>query len=350
MSATAAPAAPAPAAAIPPGLLATPTGDWKTLSDALTAEAPAIAGHPIPVACAPGAGLGSPACHIPEVPGQNIPGLPVIEIDGNLLGVPPATARPGLPSDRARYAAFWGAFTHEGAHAAHTLARKPPAERAAWCQAAHQLEESRAEGRQVTRRPGDRRWLRATVTQLILDDFTAAGAAPSTPREAGSAAALVLARGDAGILDPSETALVEAKVEAVTGHDTLERLRATWREFLKIADDDARTLARLARRWCRILGIDPDTPPPAPVIIEIPSELAEAIAEAIREIAAEVAADLAPPPAFPPGKAAQRAAEKLIPVAARPHQVSRAHQRRLTTQTASALLNAPPQGCNARHR
>jgi hypothetical protein len=309
MSATAAPAAPAPAAAIPPGLLATPTGDWKTLSDALTAEAPAIAGHPIPVACAPGAGLGSPACHIPEVPGQNIPGLPVIEIDGNLLGVPPATARPGLPSDRARYAAFWGAFTHEGAHAAHTLARKPPAERAAWCQAAHQLEESRAEGRQVTRRPGDRRWLRATVTQLILDDFTAAGAAPSTPREAGSAAALVLARGDAGILDPSETALVEAKVEAVTGHDTLERLRATWREFLKIADDDARTLARLARRWCRILGIDPDTPPPAPVIIEIPSELAEAIAEAIREIAAEVAADLAPPPAFPPGKAAQRAAE-----------------------------------------
>src|SRR6185437_15336193 len=109
--------------------------------------------------------------------------------------------------------------------------------------------------------------------------------------------------------DPAETALVEAKVEAVTGHDTLERLRATWREFLKIADGDARTLARLARRWCRILGIDPDTPPPAPVIIEIPSELAEAIAEAIREIAAEVAADLAPPAAFPPGKAAQRAAE-----------------------------------------
>ena len=23
-------------------------------------------------------------------------------------------------------------------------------------------------------------------------------------------------------------------------------------------------LARLARRWCRILGINPDTPPPAP--------------------------------------------------------------------------------------
>lgn len=301
MSATPAPAAPA-AATIPPGLLAQPAGAWKTLSDALTAEMPAIAGHPVPVACAPGAGLGRPACHIPDVP--------VIEVDGTLLTVDPATARPALPSDRLRYPVMWGALTHEAAHAAHTLARKPNKDKAAWCEAAHQLEESRAEARQVARRPGDRRWLRATVTGLILDDFTAAGAAPSTPREAGSAAALVLARGDAGILDPSETAPVEDKVEAVTGQDTLERLRATWREFHQAADDDIRTITRLARRWCRILKIDPDSPPPAPLVIEIPSELAEAIAEAIREIAAEVASDLAPPPAAPPGRAAERAAEK----------------------------------------
>jgi hypothetical protein len=52
--------------------------------------------------------------------------------------------------------------------------------------------------------------------------------------------------------------LVEVEVEALTGPGTLERLRATWREFLTIADDDARALTRLARRWCRILGINPE--------------------------------------------------------------------------------------------
>jgi hypothetical protein len=52
MSATA--LAPAPG-------LAAPAGPWKKLSDAMTAEVPAIAGRPVPVACAPGAGLGNPA-------------------------------------------------------------------------------------------------------------------------------------------------------------------------------------------------------------------------------------------------------------------------------------------------
>ena len=307
MSATAAPAAPAPAAAIPPGLLATPTGDWKTLWDALTAEASTIASNPIRVACAPGAGLGSPACHIPEVPGQNIPGLPVIESTATSSGYRRPPPPPAFPRT--------GPATPPSGAPSPTRARTPPtpwpaSPRPSAPPGARPPTSWKSRGRGPPGHPPPRRppLAGATVTQLILDDFTAAGAAPSTPR-GPAAAALVLARGDAGILDPSETALVEAKVEAVTGRDTLERLRATWREFLKIADDDARALARLARRWCRILGIDPDTPPPAPVIIEIPSELAEAIAEAIREIAAEVAADLAPPPAFPPGKAAQRAAE-----------------------------------------
>ena len=142
----------------------------------------------------------------PDIP------LPVIEVDGDLLGATPATARPGLPSRPRPLRRSSGAPSP-------TSARTPPTPWPArprpsaphWCQAARQLEESRIEGRQVTRRPGDRRWLRATVTQLILDDFTAAGAAPSTPREAGAAAALLLARSDAGILDPAETALVDGQ-------------------------------------------------------------------------------------------------------------------------------------------
>jgi hypothetical protein len=285
---------PAPTAPAPPA------GPWRILSDAMTAEIPAIAGRPVPVTCAPGAGHGHPACYLPTVP--------VIEVDGTLLGVSPATARPASPADRERYPVLWGALTHEGGHAAHTLACPPPPQMANWCEAAHMLEESRMEARQVTRRPGDRRWLRATVSQLILDDFTTAGAAPATPREAGSAAALMLAREHAGILEPAETTAIAAQVATVIGEQALDRLTATWEAAHQVADDDARTMTRLARRWCRILGLDPDTPPPAPLIIDA-SDLLDAIRDAIKAITAAVDADFTPPPAFPPGRPAERAAE-----------------------------------------
>ena len=223
----------------------------------MTAEVPAIAGRPVPVACAPGAGLGNPACYIP--------GIPVIEVDGKLLGADPGDCDPASPADRERYPVTWGALIHECAHAAHTSESLPMPQRANWCTAANELEESRIEARQASRRPGDRRWLRATATRLILADFTAAGADPGTPREAGLAAALLLAREDAGILEPGETKTVTAKVEAVIGPVALARLRATWREVHRTADGDMRAMTRLARRWCRILGIDPDAAPPAPV-------------------------------------------------------------------------------------
>ena len=300
MSATAtAPAAPAPA------WLAAPAGDWKTLSAAMTAEVPAIAGFPVPVACAPGAGLGSPACYLRDIP--------VIEVDGDLLEADPGDCDPAIPGDRERYPVLWGATVHECAHAAHTRVRLPGERRANWCTAARQLEESRIEARQAGRRPADRRYLRASATKLVLADFTAAGAEPSSPREAGAAAALLLAREDAGILEPAETALVTAKVEAAIGTETLGRLRATWREFHAIADGDLRARVVLARRWCRILGLDPDAAPPAPLIITIPSELARALAKAIEILAEAVAADFAPPPPpFPPGAADKREHEKAV--------------------------------------
>jgi hypothetical protein len=299
MSAITAPAAPAPA------WLAAPAGDWKTLSDAMTAEVPAIAGRPVPVACAPGAGLGSPACYLRDIP--------VIEVDGDLLGTDPAGCDPASPGDRDRYPVTWGALVHECAHAAHTWVRIPHERRANWCQAARQLEESRIEARQAGRRPADRRWLRASAAKLVLADFTAAAAEPSSPREAGAAAALLLAREDAGILEPGETAPVTATVEAAIGAEALGRLRATWRAFHATADDDLRTRTVLARRWCRILGLDPEEAPPAPYIITIPSELAKALARALEVLAEAAAADFAPPPPpFPPGAAARREHEKAV--------------------------------------
>jgi hypothetical protein len=266
----------------------------------MTAEIPAIAGRPVPVACAPGAGLGHPACYLP--------GIPVIEVDGNLLGVTPATADPASPADRERYPVIWGALTHEGGHAAHSKVCPPPAGKANWCQAAHLLEESRMEAAQITRRPGDRRWLRATVAKLILDDFTAAGATPGTPHEAGSAAALILAREHAGILEPAETAPVTTQVARAIGTSALQRLQDTWKAAHQVADDDARTMVALARRWCRILGLDPDAPAPAPIEIGL-SDLLDAIRDAITAISAAVEADFTPPPPFPPGRPAERDAE-----------------------------------------
>jgi hypothetical protein len=299
MSAT---TAPAPAA---PAWLAAPAGDWKTLSAAMTAEVPAIVGRPVPVACAPGAGLGSPACYLRDIP--------VIEVDGDLLEADPDDCDPAIPGDRDRYPVTWGALIHECAHAAHTQVRLPHERRANWCQAARQLEESRIEARQAGRRPADRRYIRAMATKLILADFTAAGAEPSSPREAGTAAALLLAREDAGILEPDETAPINARVEAAIGTENLSRLRATWRKFRETADDDLRTRTALARRWCRILGLDPDAAPPAPLIIKIPSELAKALARAIEILAAAVAADFAPPPPpFPPDAADKREHEKAV--------------------------------------
>ena len=294
MSATA--LAPAPG-------LAAPAGPWKKLSAAMTAEVPAIAGRPVPVACAPGAGLGNPACYIP--------GIPVIEVDGKLLGADPDDCDPASPADRERYPVTWGALIHECAHAAHTSESLPMPQRANWCTAANELEESRIEARQASRRPGDRRWMRAMASGLILADFTAAGADPGTPREAGLAAALLLAREDAGILEPGETKAVTAKVEAVIGPHRLTRLRATWREVHRTADGDMRAMTRLARRWCRILGIDPDAAPPAPVETDI-SDLLDAIRDAIEEIEAAVRDDFTPPPPFPPGAAEKREHEKAV--------------------------------------
>jgi VWA domain containing CoxE-like protein len=271
----------------------------------MTAEVPAIAGFPVPVACAPGAGLGSPACYLRDIP--------VIEVDGDLLEAGPGDCDPASPADRDRYPVTWGALVHECAHAAHTQVRLPPGERANWCQAARQLEESRIEARQAGRRPGDRRYLRACAAKLILADFTAAGAEPASPREAGAAAALLLAREDAGILEPGETAGVAATVETAVGTEDLARLRATWREFHGAADGDLRTRKTLARRWCRILGLNPDAAPPAPLDIKIPSELARALARAAEVITEAAAADFAPPPPpFPPGAAGKREHEKAV--------------------------------------
>jgi hypothetical protein len=287
-------AAPAPAAAPARGGV---RGQWLRLSAAFTdAVADLTDREDLTVQCAPGLGQGAPGCFVPA--------LATIELDGAHLGHKPETCDPTRPADRARYAALWGVLVHEAAHATHTRWEPPTGAPAAAIDAALALEESRIEAAQVRRRPTDRPWLRASATHLILNDFftptasapaastgtsgpAAAGAgapsgsAPSgaaagvgavvstpgaamTPWNAGRAAALLLARTDAGILTPAETAALREVVVEVLGESRLSALSALWHIAHATADTDGEAMLELGRRWCRIIGARPDQPAPTP--------------------------------------------------------------------------------------
>ncbi|MEY8042751.1 hypothetical protein AB8O55_25375, partial [Saccharopolyspora cebuensis] len=204
------------------------------------------------VTIAPGAGHGSPACFLPP--------HAAIEVDGAHFGaLDPGTADPADPADRARYAAVWGLFTHECAHARHTRWSPPPEAPAGAVAAALLLEESRIEAAQLRRRPDDRHWLRASARKLILDDLpTDPG---MTARGAADTAGLLLARHDAGILEDTEVRHLCTVITGVLGADTLATLRGIWRQAHTVADDDAAAMIELGRRWCATVGLDPDETP-----------------------------------------------------------------------------------------
>jgi hypothetical protein len=271
----------------------------------MTAQVAPVAGRDdLTVTVAPGAGRGAPACFIPA--------SAEIEVNGDHLPVDPGTADPANPADRERYPALWGATVHECAHAAHSRWRAPKGTDAAWLSAATALEESRIEARQVARRPGDRAWLRACTRQIVVGDFAAAAAPPASAAEAGLSAALILAREDAGILEAAEAEPVAKAVAAVIGQEKLGQLRQVWRQARRARDDDARGMVRLGRRWCRILGVEPDRPAPKADPSEAggqPSLVAAAVGEATARVQDAAIAEFAPPPAFPPGAAEARDAE-----------------------------------------
>jgi hypothetical protein len=301
---------------------ATTAPGWLALSAALTDEVPVIADREdLLVTVAPGAGHGAPACFLPA--------HATIEVDGTHLGsVDPATAAPHNISDRARYATAWGLLTHECAHAAHTSWQPPPGAPSGALAAALLLEESRIEAAQIRRRPDDRHWLRASATNLILADTHAddpAHAPRMTTHDAAHTAALVLGRNDGGILTRTETAPVARAVATVLGADTLARLRELWQAAHTVADDDAQAMIDLGRRWCEVLGTDPQRPDqsdPSPAGgpshgsgAPSPSPLAEAITTSLREVARAVARE--PVPADPAARAAAaKAADHLAEQAA----------------------------------
>jgi hypothetical protein len=330
---------------------------------------------------APGAGRGAPGCFIAA--------LATIELDSATFtdaGLDPATARPDRPSDRDRYPAAWGVFTHECAHARHSAWHPTEGAGSAAVAAATLLEESRIEAAHLTRRPGDRRWLRAAATTLILPEFTtptpepgpepgpdAASATPAEPGpaaigedastpataeepspardgegdgaeprlavtataatlgsataapeegEAGvwvaaQAAGLLLARVDAGVLDPDETTAVTEAVTPVLGEDRLERLRQVWRAAHATPDEDGEAMLAHGRAWCEAIGIDPDTEVPDPAETPEAATVIVAVVGAVTSTLAVAAEHDGPPPTHPSAdRAAAREAEKEARTAA----------------------------------
>ncbi|GLY86051.1 VWA domain-containing protein [Actinoallomurus iriomotensis] len=328
-----------------------PAGGWLRLSAALTEQIETLTGRDdLTVTCAPGAGQGSPGCFIPA--------LATIELDGTHLGHAPSTCDPRRPSDRERYPALWGVFLHESAHVRHshwharTAAINASTTTAsastggggdegatsAHLEAATMLEESRIEAAHLRGRPADRRWLRASARQLVLADFTtpamattapATGTGPEpgtpaevrqvamTPWEAARAAALVLARVDAGVLEAEETESLAAVITGVLGASRLSALSALWHLAHTTADDDDEAMLELGRRWCTILDARPEEPPPTSEDEEeeegkagessAPSPLTEAIAAVLIAVAE---ADAPPAPPAGPSRVAKRAAER----------------------------------------
>lgn len=225
---------------------------WLRMSAALSAHIPPIAGREdLLVVIEPGAGDGAPACFIRE--------RATVEIDGRYLGIDPRSVDPHDPDAREKYPVAWGLLVHEAAHSRHTRWEfgTGPARVA---EAAALLEESRIEAAQLRRRPGDRRWLRAAVTMILLDDIPII----DDPWAAATSAALVLARVDAGVIEPDEAEQLRRAVVRILCPTLLKTLSSIWSDAHQVPDDDTDAMLALGRRWCDALGVDPDTPPPSP--------------------------------------------------------------------------------------
>ncbi|SHL81861.1 hypothetical protein SAMN05216268_106301 [Streptomyces yunnanensis] len=228
----------------------------------------------------------SPANTAPApAPPAFYPTLAQLEIDTALFApLHPATIRPARPGDEDRYPAAWGAFVHEAAHAAHSHWHTPPPLRGTALDAAGQiLEESRAERAHLDCRPSDRRYLRTATRTLVLNDF--ASTAPTDRWQAALAAGLILARRDAGILDPDETQTLENTLAGILGSDRLKTLANIWTAAHATGDADGQAMMDHARAWCQALSTDPaGTPPPPDPASGGRGELAEAVGKVVAQV------------------------------------------------------------------
>jgi hypothetical protein len=318
---------------------------WLRIAAALGERLPELADREdVIVTCEHGTRSGAPAAFYP--------GLATLEIDAALFApCVPATINPARSGDENRYPVAWGAFTHEAAHAAHSRWTLPQHLRGTAVDTAAQvLEESRAERAHLGRRPADRPFLRATVRTLILEDFTSN--TPSTPWDAARAAGLLLARRDAGILDPDETEPLEQAVTSILGKHTVDALAQIWSAAHATGDDDGKAMADHGHAWCKALGTNPTGPEPAPDPAAPKGNLGKAVGEVIGRVQANEAARTAAQARADATRAARRQAKAAQAARARREAATAAkvfapdgrpfNPRRGTTSTKTPVVGTRP--------
>ena len=148
-----------------------------------------------------------------------------------------------------------GLLTHETAHASHTLWTMPPEVPYAAGLAAKLLEESRVEKRQLTRRPQDRKWLRASAETLIAeaDVALAQQGGHFTSEQAVRAAALILPRANSGVLLKRDVRKIRKAVSSALGYHTMSELERISKRALKVRDNDADGMIAVGKEWVDIL-------------------------------------------------------------------------------------------------
>ncbi|MFD0373723.1 hypothetical protein [Streptomyces sp. NPDC127112] len=273
------------------------------------------------VTCRPGTRSGAPAAFFPT--------LGEVEFDAGLFAPLQAhEIHPRIVGDEERYPAAWGVFVHEAAHAAHSVWTPPAGADPRVVEAAFLLEESRAEGAHLTRRPTDRTYLRSSARTLVMPDI----AHPTLQgiEHAASVAALILGRRDVGILDAGETRAVADLCETVLGADLLATLTRVWTAAHQCADHDATTMLAHAQEWCDALDI---AAPALPVPENLVDLLSGAVGVVMDSTAATDAADLAEQAAANNAMAAQSKAQAQ-------DRAQRAGQRRQAAATAKSVFNA----------
>ena len=230
----------------------------------------------------------------------------VIEVNANYLpeNVTPESMRPDIRKDRERYPVIWGILAHEGAHAHYShwmeiideRARKGQLARQQipWAGAAVILEETRIEAKQISFRPQDQIWLQASGTHLASEEITRQikAARQEHPGEnlpkhaAARAAALVLARIDAGSVTPDDnTDTVQQLVDDTFGEDA-GTLRRIWRDAQNTGDYDADRMIALGKQWYELTG---DSGDDDDTIIIIGGDDESELEEALRRIARNAA-------------------------------------------------------------
>ncbi|MFF8992592.1 VWA domain-containing protein [Streptomyces sp. NPDC014983] len=184
-----------------------------------------------------------------------------VTINGSVAlgpGTHPDEVDPLCISGRHRHPVIMGLASHEAGHARSTRWQEWPSDAGrAIVRAAVLLEEPRIEGRQLAERPGDRVFLRASARHINLP--TTIQSVPVMNRwRAATAAALVLARADAGVLTSKEVSPVRTEIARILGAADLAKLRRLWRRALKLDDGDQLGLYRISRQWVQVIGAEED--------------------------------------------------------------------------------------------